>query len=246
VGTYDGAAVRLYVDGVEVGSGTPTNISINYFLPDNTNFYIGAYRAPGCNLGFLGDIDEVQLFNRALSAAEIQAVYQSTPGTTDYTDPVAFAAATHNPTTIGFNGILPLSMPFESFNPLIVSGVSFSTPISGVSVNVTKATYYSPNNYPADFIVDSSNPGANEQLTISLPHPFYALALSYGGLGFKGGGPGSATITLSNGHVFNVPALPTVGNTKFVGFVSTELFTSVTLATTNDDWVVESLILASP
>ena len=79
VGTYDGAAVRLYVDGVEVGSGTPTSIPINYFLPDDSNFYIGAYRSPACNLAFLGGIDEVQLYSRALSAAEIQALYLSTP-----------------------------------------------------------------------------------------------------------------------------------------------------------------------
>jgi hypothetical protein len=167
------------------------------------------------------------------------------PVNVDYTDPVAFAAAIHNPTTIGFNGILPIDSPFAGFNPLSVSGVSFSTPTPGVNVNVTTANFYTPHNYAADFIVDSANPNLNEQLIISLPQPSFALALNYGGLGFHGG-PGSATITLSNGHGFTVASLPTVGNTQFVGFVSTEPFTSLTIATTNDDWVVENLILASP
>ena len=79
-GTYDGSYVRLYVDGVEVGPGTPTNLTINYSLPTNNNFYIGAYVAPGwCTLGFNGSIDDVRVFNCALSASEILAIFQSTP-----------------------------------------------------------------------------------------------------------------------------------------------------------------------
>ena len=42
-GTYDGANVRLYVDGLEVGTGTPTNINISYNLPDSNDLYIGRY-----------------------------------------------------------------------------------------------------------------------------------------------------------------------------------------------------------
>src|SRR6202011_4717079 len=32
-GTFDGTAVRLFVDGVQVGGGTPTSIAIGYNLP---------------------------------------------------------------------------------------------------------------------------------------------------------------------------------------------------------------------
>ena len=82
-GTYDGAAVRLYVDGVQVGSGTPTSTVINYAGMDNDRFYIGAYHgiiaAGGCDLGFPGAVDEVKVFNRALTSAEIQSIYQNTP-----------------------------------------------------------------------------------------------------------------------------------------------------------------------
>src|SRR5262249_7078652 len=77
-GTYDGAMVRMFVDGTEIGTGTPTSQPINYALPDNQRFYIGAYRG-GCDLGFNGSIDEVRVFNRALTPVEIQAVYNSTP-----------------------------------------------------------------------------------------------------------------------------------------------------------------------
>src|SRR4051794_5930330 len=35
-GTYDGSTVRFYVDGSEVGNGTPSNTPIGYGLGDNT------------------------------------------------------------------------------------------------------------------------------------------------------------------------------------------------------------------
>ena len=77
-GTYDGASLRMYVDGVQVGSGSPTNIAINY--APNTNFYIGSHVAPlVCTLPFNGAIGEVRVFNRALSASEILGIYQTTP-----------------------------------------------------------------------------------------------------------------------------------------------------------------------
>ena len=77
-GTYDGSFVRLYVDGTEVGPGTPSTISINYALSDNQNFYIGTYKSSTCTLGFVGDVDEVQIYSRSLSASEIQAIYNAT------------------------------------------------------------------------------------------------------------------------------------------------------------------------
>jgi concanavalin A-like lectin/glucanase superfamily protein len=77
-GTYDGAMARMFVDGGEVDTGTPTTQPINYALPDHQRFYIGGYRG-GCTLGFTGSIDEVRVFNPALTSAEIKDIYQSTP-----------------------------------------------------------------------------------------------------------------------------------------------------------------------
>jgi hypothetical protein len=58
-GTYDGSAVRLYVDGAEIGS-TATTIGIGYSLPTTNDFFVGAYRG-SCNLHFNGLIDEVRV-----------------------------------------------------------------------------------------------------------------------------------------------------------------------------------------
>ena len=71
-GSFDGSRVRLYVDGVQIGSGTPTTISIGYGLPNDDRFHIGTYRGPACfNWHFTGDIDEVRVWTRALTASEI-------------------------------------------------------------------------------------------------------------------------------------------------------------------------------
>jgi hypothetical protein len=56
VGTYDGSTVRLYVDGRQVGTGTPSTMTIDYGLPDG-QFAIGDYLGPCPNpMGFVGDM----------------------------------------------------------------------------------------------------------------------------------------------------------------------------------------------
>ncbi len=70
-GTFDGSTIRLYIDGIQVGTGItpPPPIIINYNLPIK-ELYIAAYQG-SCQLGFIGDIAEVRVWNRALSPNEI-------------------------------------------------------------------------------------------------------------------------------------------------------------------------------
>jgi hypothetical protein len=77
-GTFDGATVRLYVDGVEVGGGTPTALAIGYpfNIPDG---FLGGF-GTDCispitnqNLNYAGDIDEPRIWRRAMAAQEIVA-----------------------------------------------------------------------------------------------------------------------------------------------------------------------------
>jgi uncharacterized repeat protein (TIGR01451 family) len=74
-GTYDGTTVRFYVDGQQVGDGVPEPDGIGYNLSGGNDLTIGNFFPgfPGYN--FSGSIDDVQIYNRALNASEIQAIY---------------------------------------------------------------------------------------------------------------------------------------------------------------------------
>lgn len=81
VGTYDMKAVRLYVDGVEIGKGTPLASPVNYASFINKDLYIGDYDGNSdiCtdyNNNYKGKIDEVRIWNKALSPTEVAARYQ--------------------------------------------------------------------------------------------------------------------------------------------------------------------------
>jgi hypothetical protein len=78
VGTFDGQSVRLYLDGGQVGNGTPDTRPIVYGLTD-TAPYIGTYRG-GCELGFSGDIDDLRIWNSALTATETASSQPSNAG----------------------------------------------------------------------------------------------------------------------------------------------------------------------
>jgi probable HAF family extracellular repeat protein len=178
-----------------------------------------------------------------VSNSVVFTVYDGTKAaTTDYTSAAAFTAATSNITTVGFNGILPNGQNFEGFSPLSLYGITFSTPNPSTDVNITASAFYAPINYPSDFIVNSANPSTDNTLVIALPSPTHAIGLNYGGLF----GSGANTITLSNGHVFTQPATPAAGTTQFVGFVSVDPITSLTLTTSSNSWVVLNLLIGSP
>jgi hypothetical protein len=66
--TYDGAVGKLYVDGALVASDTFT-------APPGTNYPLFVGRYYGGGYGWNGSIDEVRLYNRALTAAEVAALY---------------------------------------------------------------------------------------------------------------------------------------------------------------------------
>jgi hypothetical protein len=68
-GTFDGQAVRLYLDGSQVGAGSPDHQPISYGL-QSTAAYIGSYSG-GCHLGFSGDLDNVRVWSGAVTAGEI-------------------------------------------------------------------------------------------------------------------------------------------------------------------------------
>ena len=53
--------VRLWIDGSQVGAGTPVSMAIAY-TNGSKGIYIGTYRG-SCNLGFHGAIDDVAVWD---------------------------------------------------------------------------------------------------------------------------------------------------------------------------------------
>lgn len=68
-GVYDGSSVRIYVDGVLSGTTMAPGIT----MPGNSNAFELGGRCNGYAYPWNGSIDDVRIYGRALSAAEVQA-----------------------------------------------------------------------------------------------------------------------------------------------------------------------------
>jgi hypothetical protein len=68
VGTYDGSTMRFYINGQQIGSAT--SISLVYGSPF-------AIFPTGTTGGSEYSIDDYRVYNRALSAVEVQTLYNA-------------------------------------------------------------------------------------------------------------------------------------------------------------------------
>ena len=69
VGTYDGEEMKIYIDGKLEGTSGVQSGPINY--PDRVFFSIGAYKDDNEDFVHKGMLDEVRLYDRALSEEEV-------------------------------------------------------------------------------------------------------------------------------------------------------------------------------
>lgn len=74
VGTWDGDKLRIYVNGALTATSASYTGVVSMQIANGTQHYIGYYTGGGV-LAFTGGIDEAAWFQRALSAAEIAALY---------------------------------------------------------------------------------------------------------------------------------------------------------------------------
>ena len=128
--TFDGTTGRLYVDNALVGSDT-------FSAPPNTNLplNIGHYYA-GNTSGWNGGIDEVRLYNRALTGAEVSAIYSYTGGA-DTTPPnVSITAPSANATVSN-----TITVTATASDNVAVADVQFQLDGVNLGADLTTAPY---------------------------------------------------------------------------------------------------------
>jgi hypothetical protein len=77
--TYNAGTVQIYINGAAgTMTGTTTGYNITNNSSNNSNLYLGCYRDLGYNL--YGDLDLFKIYNRALTAAEVQRNFNAIKG----------------------------------------------------------------------------------------------------------------------------------------------------------------------
>src|SRR5205823_7816810 len=95
-GTYDGTTARIYVNG-QLAASVPFSGNIG----DSSTWRIGAYGSSVFG-AFGGTLDEVRIYNRALSAGEVATDMGAAPPSVDLppSTPAGFAVTAATATTI--------------------------------------------------------------------------------------------------------------------------------------------------
>ncbi|MDB5800349.1 MAG: hypothetical protein JWL63_1288 [Rhodocyclales bacterium] len=75
VATYDGTSMHLYVNGVEVGSGSGTVTTPGAILDSATDFQVGGNSTSASTAAVNGAIDDVRIYDVALTPAQVSARY---------------------------------------------------------------------------------------------------------------------------------------------------------------------------
>ncbi len=186
-GTYDGATVRIYVNGVLADSQATT---ISSLAPSNTPLAIG--KSNNFINTFFGIIDEVTLYSRALSQTEIQAIVNAdsagkcktssptttptatpTPTPTPTATPAATPTPTPTPTTT--STATPTATPTPTPTP-----TATPTPTSGGNPQPAILTALSASNRAVVF-PDPGNAPTTQNLVLGLPSDAQPQGVAYYG-----------------------------------------------------------------
>ena len=209
--TWDGANLRLYFNGV-LDKTQATTISAIGFNPDPLRI------GNASNFGFKGQIDEVSLYNRALSESEIQAIFNAgSAGKCITASLLQISPATTNVnigTTQNFaatGGSAPYSFSIVNANP-------------HGSINASSGVY-TANTVGTDIVRVTDALGATSDATVTITDSCVANQKTW-----DGGGAGENWSEAAN---WSCDAVPTLTDTVFFNGTSTKnaaIDTSVTLS----------------
>ncbi|MGH7940237.1 MAG: LamG domain-containing protein, partial [Limisphaerales bacterium] len=201
-GVYDGVAVHLYVDGVEMGSGTatttapPTN-AISYTPPGS--LVLGAFNAGGSD-SWGGSMTEIKVFDRALAASDVADTYTNANSPYDTMGLASWWRANGNVLdSWGANNGAVNSKSISYFQGK--EGLAFLS--AGGAILVSNAPTLTPLNLTVQAWVKSTSPGTYKYILSKSRVPTYGSYAFYtggnGGVTFYVaiGSPGNGALTLS-------------------------------------------------
>ncbi len=201
-GTWDGANVALYIDGVLQGTLVPLATPANNTRPVNIGFTWGGGTPQRF---FKGTVDEVEIFNRALSATEIQAIY--TAGSAGKRKPanITPTAGTPQSAPVGtaFGTNLKATVTDTNSNPVPNINVTFTAPASGASGT------FAGNVMSVTVATDSSGIATAPVFTTNSTAGAYSVTASTG--------VGSASFTLTNTQA---PTITSANSTTFTAGIA--------------------------
>jgi hypothetical protein len=162
--TYDGTRIRAYVNGVE-----RYNAAASGAVKSNGDpFAIGA-RGDG-NEKFNGKIDEVRIYSRALSAAEVQQVYDL--GTTPAPQAPVISSFTASPASVTAGGSSTLAWTVSNATSLSINqSVGTVTGLSSKVVTPSATTTYT-------LTASNGTGSATAQATVTVTAPPVTVTLS--------------------------------------------------------------------
>src|SRR3989339_552443 len=163
VGAYDGAAMKLYQDGIKVAeTATTGNIDTN-----TTALNIG--RQPSGAGRFSGIIDEVKIYNRALTDAEVLSHYNPAP--VDNPPIVAITAPANNATLTGTATISGTASDDNGVSAvaLYIDNVVRSTDTAAPYTYAVDTTQLTNGTHTIKLIAtDTANKTANAQISVTV------------------------------------------------------------------------------
>lgn len=215
-GTYDGMQLQLYVDGAPAGNPLPAPGAISPMLT-NSFLTIGSEQGRSVSLTyknryFKGLVDEATLYNRALSASEIQSIYNAAisgkclPANPPIIviNPTNQTAVAGSSTTfvVGATGLPPLSYQWF-FNGILLPGQTNSTlTYSNVLVG-NSGIYYALVSNPYGTV-----PSSNAVLSVLRPGRIFTFSNP------------SNIVVASSGSIGSIVTTPYPSVLKIIGFTN--------------------------
>ena len=208
--TYNGSTLTLYRNGVAVA-----NSNVSGTLSPTT----GTLQIGGSQFGeyFKGLIDEVRIYNRALTATEIQATYQQESVETSQT----VATPVISPSGGNYSGSVSVTMQTATSGASIYYTTNGSTPTQSSTLYSGPMTLTNSATVKAKAFKSGSNPSAEASASFTVTQPFSFSLASSGDISVLAGSSvtNSISTTLVSGSAqavtFLASGLPTGATASF-------------------------------